>query len=126
MEMLLIIPALFILAVWTYYADKRSSAREFAACTVERDAWLKSQESEQKYKVVVITKANKKLESKVYDPAAQVEYCLGGWQVIHKSSKLRATLRVEGTIEGDRFRTDDGDLYIPMCEIESLQVVKAE
>ena len=78
------------------------------------------------YRVRVKSKAGRIYESKPFISTSQVEYIYWGWRALNESSRFQAERLVNMSVKIDRFYYPEENLYIPMCEIEYLQVTNED
>ena len=123
---LLIFLGLLGFMVWAIRSDNRDTNRRHAELQATGEAWLKEHLALPRYRVKVLTKARNAYYSKDFEPSFKLEYWFQGWHLDTHSSLGQAERMIEGSIKSDRYYHREGNLFIPMCEIESLQAVAEE
>lgn len=88
----------------------------------EGEIWMKKEMSEPFCKVVVTTKNSKVFETETYKPSCRVGKLLGLY-LSTSTAFSKARRRVDDAMSDGWFLDKDTQIYIPMCEIESLQIV---
>jgi hypothetical protein len=80
--------------------------------------WLETESTKPKYKLSILTKSGKIYESKVFQPIGEVTH----WKRWYVSSwtSLNATFAL------NRYRDPENDLFIPVCDIETVRRIQSK
>lgn len=109
--------------IWGVWADSRSEKRKRDEAKTDSKEWLEKQKLFPRWRVHVRTKTSKHFDTKAFEPVSWVEYWGRlGCIVEDRSSKDLALAHIENCVKLDRFHDEFTDTFIPMCEIEHLQV----
>lgn len=114
--------ALFIgVCTWGWIADDKRIARELKDAQDGCTAWLADQDKLPKYCIQITTKSGKILMSEVVEARSEIEHWFR-WTYFKSPSKERAQDKVDQWMKLGRAKL--GDLYIPTCDMETVQVVE--
>ena len=117
---LVFILGLIGLVVWAFKADAAAARRKHA----EADVWLAEQRALPRAKVVLKTKSGSIYECPMFEPSVDVKPWIHGLFVFKRSSFHPAESKVEKSFRAEHYYHEAEELYIPMCEIEEIRVVK--
>jgi hypothetical protein len=109
--------------VWVVVVDNRNNKRVWAEAEAKRAAWLAEQETADKYRVVVTTKNNiNKFHTTPFEAKAEIFQWMDHPKIYKQTSFEEAKKFIHLSIESDHFQQDN--VYIPMCEIVSMEIQK--
>lgn len=121
----LIVFVLFVgLVVFGIIADNKSDKKEKAKNEEDADTWLNLELKQPRYKVVVVTKNAKTYESAPFTPYYEIIHFFH-WTFWNYPSKNLAKDKIEKSFKAGRYFYEQTDTYIPMCDIETINVVEA-
>lgn len=114
------------LQVFSRKNEDESEFNEYVDLTKEGELWLREEMEKPFHKVIVTTKSLKLYESETFKPSFEVfevfEYF--GHNLFKSPSKRKAEGLVDISISKGCYFDKENDITIPMCEVESLQVVR--
>lgn len=121
---LILILSFAALFVWAIVSDCRKDKRDQLKLEQDSKNWLEEQNKLPKYLIRVLTKTGKIYESEVMEPTSEVKaslrYYISYWTSLHKAYFL-----IEESIKFGRYCHAEENLFIPLCEIESLSALVA-
>jgi hypothetical protein len=108
---------------WCIWSDIKKDRKKLALAHIENSEWLEEQKSIPRVKVLVITKSGGRFETESFEPTSEVTWGWNGDRPSKQSSLLQARRLIESSIKAERFYYPIDERYIPLCEIESFQII---
>lgn len=112
--------------IWAFVSDYKENKANQKAVKFAAQKFLDEQNALPKYQVQVTTKSGNILHSRSFNPNAEIMWGLGGDFVNRTTSLDWAESSIEGFFKKGRYYDSEKNLFIPVCNIESIRAVQVQ